>query len=151
MHTVYTNNSSAAEFFKQKTDLPFTIKWVSASAMEVLVAVHAAVKKGARLVSNPLVGANLPSRQASAKNARPPLFPTKPPPAIFNPYLTVITTPTDDSLDFTSLKKVDDALAIYKKNAKLRFIAHNDDAIAHFQMIDLRSMLQAMSLLIPNG
>ena len=115
--------------------------------MDVLNAARVLIRRGAVLSSNPLVGVNVPTKQAAPRNVRTNLLPTKPSTAIFNPYLTVITSAPGEALDFQSLKKVDEAIALYTKNAKLRFVAHNDDAIAHFQMIDVRSMLQALSVI----
>lgn len=145
MYTVFTNNNAVAEFFKQKKELPCTVRWVSAPAMEVLSAARVLVRQGAVLASNPMVGVNLPAKPTPQKSSRPALFPTKNAPAIFNPYLTIITSQPAEILDFQSLKQVDEALTVYKKNAKLRFIAHSDDAIAHFQMVDMRCFLQALS------
>jgi hypothetical protein len=147
-YTVFTNNAAVVEFFKQKKELPCTVKWISAPAMEVLNAVRTLVRQGAILASNPMAGVNLPAKQAPIKKGRPALFPEKSAPAVFNPYLTVITSPPAETLDFQSLKSIDEALVIYKKNAKLRFIAHSDDAIAHFQMIDMRGFLQALMVLV---
>jgi hypothetical protein len=53
-----------------------------------------------------------------------------------------------DTVDFHSLKRLDEALSLYKKNAKLRFIAHSDDSIQHFQAVDLKIMLHTLSLLL---
>jgi len=142
MHTVFTNNNAVADFFKQNKDFDCTVKWVAAPAMDVLGAARILIRQGALLASNPLVGVNLPMKQAVPRNT---LLPGKQSSAIFNPYLTVITSAPGEAVDFQSLKKVDEAIGVYKKNAKLRFVAHNDDAIAHFQMVDVRSMLQALS------
>ncbi|MCL2363165.1 MAG: hypothetical protein FWC71_00705 [Defluviitaleaceae bacterium] len=147
MHTIFTNNSSVADFFKQKKEFDCTVKWVAAPAMDVLSAARLLIRQGAALASNPLVGVNLPTKQATPRNTRPPLFPTQQSSAIFNPYLTIITSAPGEAVDFQSLKKIDEAITVYKKNAKLRFAAHTDDAIAHFQMIDMRCMLQSLSVI----
>ncbi|MCL2202385.1 MAG: hypothetical protein FWB88_00380 [Defluviitaleaceae bacterium] len=144
MYTVFTNNNAVAEFFKQKPELNCTVKWVNAPAMEVLVAARVNIRKGAALISNPLVGINLPVVQAPGRNLRSPA----PKQTIVNPYLTVLTTMPNDTVDFQSVKQVDEALSLYKKNAKLRFVAHSDDAVQHFQMVDIKCMLQRLSELL---
>jgi hypothetical protein len=146
MLTVFTNNNVTADFFKLKKELECTVKWINAPAMDVLVAARVAIRKGAILASNPMIGVSVPAVQAPGK----PRFPSqtnKVNPTIFNPYLTVLTTEPGDTVDFQSLKRLDEALSLYKKNAKLRFVAHSDDSIQHFQAIDLRCMLQTLSLL----
>jgi len=150
MYTIHTNNNMVADFFKQRKELACTVKWVGAPAMEVLNTARTAIKQGAVLVSNPKIGVNLPTKQATPKNGRPALFPTKAAPPVFNPYLSVITAPPGEgeAIDFQSMKSIDEALAVYKKNAKLRFIAHNDDAIAHFQMVDVHGMMQALTTVL---
>jgi len=137
MYTVYTNNNAVAEFFKQKPELGCTVKWVSAPAMEVLTAVRANIRKGAVLVSNALIGINLPAVQGKSLRATPKQ-------GVVNPYLTVLTTATGDTVDFTSVKRIDEALSLYKSNAKLRFISHSDETVQHFQMYDLKCMLQML-------
>ncbi|MCL2605414.1 MAG: hypothetical protein FWD90_13145 [Defluviitaleaceae bacterium] len=147
MLTVFTNNNVAADFFKVKKELDCTVKWVSAPAMDVLTAARVAVRKGSVLVSNPMIGVNVPAVQAPGK----PRFPSqanKVNPTIINPYLTLLTTEPLDTVDFQSLKRLDEALSMYKNNAKLRFIAHSDDSIQHFQAIDLKYMLQTLSMLL---
>jgi hypothetical protein len=147
MYTLYTNNNVVADFFKEKKDLPVTVKWVSAPAMEVLTAARFAVRKGAVLVSDPMTGVNIPTVQAPGK----PRFPShakQENPTIFNPYLTLLLTEPGETIDFQSMKQVDEALTLYKKNAKLRFIAHNDESIQHFQLIDLKSLLLVLAAIL---
>jgi hypothetical protein len=146
MYTAFTNNNVVAEFFKEKPEIGCTVKWVSAPAMEVLTAARVAIRQGALLVSNPLVGINLPVVQAHGKGVRA-LSPASKS-AVVNPYLTLLTTEPDSTVDFRSLKRVDEALTLYKKNARLRFVAHSDEAVQHFQMIDLKCMLMALSELL---
>jgi hypothetical protein len=145
MYTVLTNNNVVAEFFKQKKELGCAVKWVSAPAMDVLTAARAAVRQGAVLVSNPMAGVNMPAVRAP-DNAR--RLSTVPRPAIFNPYLTLLVTGTGETVDFQSLKGLNEALALYKKNARLRFIAHDDNAIQHFQMVDFQIALKTVSELL---
>jgi hypothetical protein len=148
MYTVFTNNNVVAEFFKQKDDLGCTVKWVTAPAMDVLTAARVAIRKGAVLVSNPMMGMDIPAVHAPVKPRFPSPTAAKPNPTILNPYLSLIVTEPEEAVDFQSVKRVDEALSLYKKNAKLRFIAHSDDSIQHFQMIDLKCMLQALSILL---
>ncbi|MCL2187173.1 MAG: hypothetical protein FWC16_02765 [Defluviitaleaceae bacterium] len=145
MYTVYTNNNAVAEFFKQKPELGCTVKWVSAPAMEVLSAARANIRKGAVLVTNPLIGINLPAVQAQGKSLRTVPIQKQ---GVVNPYLTVLTTSPNDTVDFQSVKRIDEALSLYKKNAKLRFISHSDDTVQHFQMYDLRCMMQMLQELL---
>ncbi|MCL2500215.1 MAG: hypothetical protein FWE90_07750 [Defluviitaleaceae bacterium] len=147
MLTVFTNNNVVADFFKIKKELDCTVKWVNATAMDVVTAARVAVRKGAVLVSNPMIGIDVPAVQAPGR-PRFPSHASKENPTIFNPYLTLLTTNPNDTVDFQSLKRLDEALSLYKKNAKLRFIAHSDDSIQHFQAIDLKCLLQTLSLLL---
>ena len=148
MYTVFTNNNGAIEFFKQRPELDCTVKWVGAPAMEVLKTARGLVQQGAALASNPLVGIDVPAQKATPRLTNNPASLLMRRSVIVNPYLTVITTTQPGgTVDFKSLKKMNEAVTAYKKNAKLRFIAHNDDTIAHFQAVDLREMLQALSVL----
>ena len=148
MYTIFTNNNAVADFFKQKSEFQCTVKWVGAPAIEVLKTARVLVRQGAALASNPLVGIHVPIKQATTKVGQPPrLSVAREKSNIINPYLTIIATQPQDAVDFQSLKALDQALNTYKKNAKLRFIAHSDDAIAHFQTLDLQSMLHALCIL----
>jgi len=150
MYTIFTNNNAVADFFKQHTELQCTVKWVTAPAMEVLTAARVAIRQGAVLLSNPMAGVNIPpTAVGGGKNQKiNPFIQQKSRPTVINPYLTILATPPGDTVDFQSVKRVDDALNIYKQNARLRFMAHDDDSIQHFQLVDLDFMLRTLSGLL---
>ncbi|MCL2841116.1 MAG: hypothetical protein FWE05_10140 [Defluviitaleaceae bacterium] len=145
-YIVYTNNSIVAEFLNHK-GLPIEVKWVASSATEVLSAAKSAIRQGAIVISNPLAG---------VRNAESPVFssPLTPPPpnrnipqsvSSINPYLSILVSPQLDTVDFSSVKRIDDAMTIYKKNARLRFLAHNDDVIKAFQTSDLEIIVATLA------
>ena len=125
---IYTNNPQALQHFEKRSDCQ--VKWQGSSAMEVLETAKAAIKKGAALISDPLVGVRIPTPGAK--------------PQAFNPYVSIVVTPPGESLDFQSVRRIDEALAVYRKNAKLRFYPHSDDAINMFQAIDMDMLAAAV-------
>ena len=133
MYTIYTNNNAVAEFFKQHHELPCVVKWVSAPAIDVLIAARTNIRKGATLISDAQTGIHIPSKNPATAAHH-----------VINPYLTVIITEMNDTIDFKSIKQIDNALSIYKKNAKTRFISHKDEALQHFQVNDLKHMLYTL-------
>ena len=145
-YTLFTNNSIVAEFFENK-GLPIETKWIAAPAIEVLSAAKSAARQGAVVLSNPLAG---------VRSAQPPLFSQSnlpPTPgrgstqkiSSINPYLTVLASPKMETVDFNSVQRLDEALGLYKKNARLRFLAHNDDAIKAFQTSDLEMIVATLT------
>ena len=106
------------------------VKWQSSPAMEVLVAARAAIRQGASLVSDPLSGV-----RSQGPNSTPKAF---------NPYVSIVVTQPLESVDFQSVKRIDEALAVYRKNAKLRFYPHSDDAILTFQELDMKLLIAAV-------
>ncbi|MCL1843779.1 MAG: hypothetical protein FWF79_08195 [Defluviitaleaceae bacterium] len=151
-YTVYTNNSIVAEFFQQK-EFPIEVKWVAAPAMDVLAAAKNAARLGAVVLSNPSAGVRTaaPPLFSPATFDKPPASPTSAsnPPKIrsINPYLSVLAGPSKGTVDFNSVKQLDEALSLYKKNARLRFVAHNDDTIKAFQAVDLEMLLNTLAML----
>jgi len=147
---LYTNNSTAAEFFDQQ-ELPIEIKWIGTTTMDVLQAAKNAIRQGGLLLSNPLSGVRSTSQTPSMFSRPPGKAPainrTAEPKIIsINPYLSLlVSSPIKNTVDFTSVKRIDEALALYKKNARLRFLAHTEEAIKNFQTIDLQMMLVALS------
>ncbi|MCL1877873.1 MAG: hypothetical protein FWF80_03375 [Defluviitaleaceae bacterium] len=147
MFIVFTNNSVVADFFENK-GLPLEIKWVSAPAIKVLEAAKSAAHLGSIIISNPMSG---------VRTTQPLFGPSsfeKPPSAgnrtstnirSINPYLSVLTMPGGDTVDFVSVKNIDEALQLYKKNARLRFAAHTDDTIKAFQATDLEMLLATLT------
>ncbi|MCL2216491.1 MAG: hypothetical protein FWB91_05655 [Defluviitaleaceae bacterium] len=144
-YTVFTNNSIVVEFLENK-GLPMEIKWVAASAVEVLSAAKTAARQGAIVLSNPLAG---------VRSASPLFSPSNLPPtpgrgaaqkiSSINPYLTILVSPVMETVDFSSVQRIDEALGLYKKNARLRFLAHNDDAIKAFQTSDLEIIIATLA------
>jgi len=150
--TVYTNNSVVADFFENK-GLPVEIKWIAAPAINVLEAAKTAARLGAVILSNPMAG---------VRTTQPLFGPSsfeKPPSAggrsqtsirSINPYLSVLSTQGGGMVDFVSVKNLDEALQLYKKNARLRFVAHTDDTIKVFQSNDLEMLLATLTALEQN-
>jgi hypothetical protein len=147
--TVFTNNSVVAEFIEHK-GLVIDVKWIAAPAMDVLAAAKTAAQLGAVVLSNPMSGVRTAqSLFGSSSFEKPPSVGARSltPPKIrsINPYLSVLAAPSRGTVDFVSVKNVDEALTLYKKNARLRFIAHNDDTIKAFQAVDLESFIHTMA------
>jgi hypothetical protein len=151
-YTVYTNNSVVAEFFEQK-NLPVEVKWVAAPAMDVLAAAKSAAHLGAVVLSNPMSGVRTAQPLFGASSfEKPPSLnrassSVAPKIRSINPYLSVLTGESRGTVDFVSVKNIDEALTIYKKNARLRFAAHNDDTIKAFQAVDLEMLLNTLTVL----
>jgi len=128
-HRIFTNNPLLAEHIKQQPELQcHKLEWMSTPAIEVLTAAKAAVREGAMLVSNPLSGVRTSHKQAAK-------------PVAFNPYISVLATTSRGALDFNSVKGIDEALAVYRKNAGLRFSGRSDESVMSFQMADMELML----------
>jgi hypothetical protein len=148
--TIFTNNSYVAEYFSEK-ELPFEVKWVAAPAMEVLAAAKSAAHLGAVVLSNPMSGVRTSQPLFGPSGFDKPMSPgrSSAPPKIrsINPYLSVLAAPSRGMVDFVSVKNIDEALNLYKKNARLRFVAHNDDTIKAFQATDLEVLLATITAL----
>jgi len=124
---IFTNNPTAREYLSaQPGTEDFDVNWFGSPAMEVLVAARAAIRQGAGLVSNPMAGAS-----------------KKP----VNPYISVVTTLQQDAVDFTSVKRINEAISVYKNNGKLRFFAHHDDTVKRFQDMDMEMLAALLSAL----
>ena len=149
-YTIFTNNSIVAEFLKDK-GLPIDTKWVAAPAIEVLAAAKSAAHQGSIVVSNPLAGVRFATHPLFSQSTLPPTpgrgSNATQKIASINPYLSLLVSPTLDTVDFSSVRRVDEALNLYKKNARLRFLAHNDDAIKAFQTADLQILVAIMTQL----
>jgi len=147
MYIIFTNNSFVAEFFDEKRDMPGEIKWLNAPAMDVLSAAKSAAHGGTIILSNPMSGV----RTGMMTFDISPAFGGRPaaPPKIrsINPYLSILAEPSRGTVDFASVRNLDEALTIYKKNARLRFISHNEDTVKQFQAADLESLLATMAAL----
>jgi len=139
--TIFTNNPVVIDVLK-KYGVTFDISWINASALEVISTAQSAVRKGALLLSNPLIGVR-------KQSANLPFIKTKPTnqASSINPYLTVITSEIRETIDLVSVKRLNEALEFFKKNARLRFVGHNEDAIKIFQKNDLEAVLAFLNQL----
>ncbi|MCL1862552.1 MAG: hypothetical protein FWF78_03185 [Defluviitaleaceae bacterium] len=154
--TVFTNNSIVADFFQERAGGPIEIKWVAAPAIDVLSAAKTAAHQGAVILSNPMQGV-----RTSQPLFGPSSFDrnTPPPPAgrsapsvrSINPYLSVLAGPAQGMVDFVSVKNIDEALTLYKKNARLRFVSHGDDTIKAFQAADMEMLFATITAIEAMG
>ncbi|MCL2355815.1 MAG: hypothetical protein FWC70_01490 [Defluviitaleaceae bacterium] len=146
MFTIYTNNSVVADFFGEKV-AQYELKWVAAPAISVLEAVKGATRHGAIIKSDIMSGTREPQQLFGSSFERIQTPDSRAPIRSINPYLSVITESGSGLVDFDSVKNIDEALRLYKKNAKLRFAAHNDDAIRRFQTDDMDVILVTLGAL----
>jgi len=147
-YTLFTNNTLAAEFFANK-DLPLEVRWVAAPAIDVLSAAKSAARQGGIVLSNPLSGVRstqplfpgiptLPGRPPTPRSSGPNV-------SSINPYLSVLVSPHLETVDFGSVQRLDEAMSLYKKNARLRFQAHNDEAIKNYQKMDMEIVVATLT------
>ena len=136
---VYTNNPITAEFFEAKNQ-NIELKWVASASIEVLTAVRTVIHQGAVLLSDPLSGMRntqpLFSRVTTTSRAAPISKMNA-----ISPFLSLLITQPKDTVDFMSVKRVDEAISTYKKNARLRFKSHNEEALKNFKIADLDTLL----------
>ena len=132
-YTVYTNNSALRAHLREFPSQNCKLIWLEAPAVEVLTTVKALIHQGAALGSDPLSGVQVVSSNKVASN----------------PYISVLVTSTSkaETVDFNSVKSIDEALTVYRKNAKLRFFPHNDEAVRKFQITDMEMLLYSLSSL----
>jgi len=166
-YTVFTNNPILGGHFKQHPEMSgpdskLEVKFLAIPAMDVLIAARGAVRQGAALISDPQVGIRL----SQARPQRPPqgmrpspvgfvdkkISPFSPSfnsgkPVAFNPYVSVAVTVPQESMDFQSIKKIEEAISLYRKNAKMRIIAHSDEAIQQFQEADMQVIMAVLAAL----
>ena len=135
---IFTNNPIAVTHFKQ-TGADYDVRWMATPAMEVLAAARTAIHQGSVLCSNPMSGVQTRVSRLADKKADQPIA--------INPYISLAVTPPQDAVDFGSVKRINEALSIYRKNARLRFFAHNDDAVMMFQMADMDVLLSVLAAL----
>jgi len=101
-----------------------TARLLNAPVTQVLNAVKEAVHRGAALLS--------PLDAAVTRYG-------------LNPYKSVILSDTRGQLDFNSLKQVEEATALYKKNAAVRYRAYNEALLADFQSADAERFESALA------
>ncbi|MCL2457036.1 MAG: hypothetical protein FWD19_05765 [Defluviitaleaceae bacterium] len=148
---IFTNNYAVANYFEQKK-LKTEIKWFGTPAIDVLTAVKTAAHLGSVILSSPLSGvrSTFPMFGASRPDV-PPTFAPKEQKTqkvrSLSPCISVLVSPAQSTVDFDSVKNIDEALAIYKKNARLRFAAYSDEDIKTYQAIDLENLLTTIAAL----
>ena len=130
---VFSNNPATANFYNHH-HMNDNLRWVAANTMEVLSATKAAILKGAVLKSDPLSGFKMQTTIFSAK------------PTIVNPLLSLAVIQKPGQVDFNSVKTIEAAMTEFKKNARLRFKSHNDDAMNNFQMMDLEILVKVLGV-----
>ena len=133
---IYTNNPVVSAHFAQ-AEADCDVRLVTASAMDVLSAARSAVNRGSVLCSDPMAGVHSRRVRLAGKVEDKPLA--------INPYLSLAVTPAQDAVDFKSVQRINEAVSSYKKNARLRFMAHNDDAVLNFQKADLDILLSVLA------
>ena len=145
---IYTNNYAVAEYFEQK-QLPTEIKWFNTPAIDVLAAAKTAAHLGSVVLSSPMSGVRSTIPMFGARiDLQTPFKDSKSQKVrALNPCISILIGPAQSTVDFESVRSVDEALAIYKKNARLRFASHNDDMIKKFQFEDLENMLNTIAAL----
>ena len=143
---VFTNNGIVVEFFESK-NMDLTVKWISATVIEVLVAAKAAVSKGSRLYSSPVSGIKTAPKLTLPFGEKP----SKPKISSVNPYLSLLVGPPGKTMDFESARAIDDALKIHKKSGTLRFVTYDDDEIFEFQTADLETLLATVQYALHLG
>jgi len=163
IYQIYTNNPLVDEHIKKQSSTDkYEIKWMTAPANDVLVCVRTAIRNGAILVSNPMSGVRtvpnyqpkrsiqtmkknnieLPKKDAKRPNQESSdLSSTL---IAHNPYMSVLVSSPKDAMDFKSIKQIEEALVVYRKNASLRFMAHRDESVIQFQKQDLDCLLEAL-------
>ena len=132
-YVIITNNPMVSNYFTSHPHPKIQVKLQSSPAMEVLVAARATIRQGAALISNPLAGVRM--RRA------------EPTPEAFNPYVSMVVTAPGGAVDFQSIKRIDEAIAIYRKNARLRFLPHSDEAVMKFQEVDMSLLVSTLASL----
>jgi len=143
-YTIITNNPLVQRFLAGDSDainpnIKVEVKFQGSPAMDILTATRVAIRQGASLTSDPQVGVRTALTRPSAVGG-----PAKP--IAFNPYVSVIVA-EQGTVDFGSLKKIDEALELYRKNARLRFLAHSDEAVAQFQTADMDMLVAVLAAL----
>ena len=145
--TIVTNNSIVLEFYNKK-ELPVEIKWVATPATDVVSVARSAVHQGAVMLSNPLTGVRTAQPSSIFSQSNTPPAPGRAATSkitSINPYLSILLSPLQDVLDFSSSQRLDEALKLFKRNARLRIMAQSDDAIKAFQTSDLESIAAAVN------
>jgi len=59
----------------------------------------------------------------------------------------MLVSEPNETVDFLSVKNVDAAISFYKKNARMRFMSHKEDALKSFQISDLEAVAAILASL----
>ena len=141
---VITNNKMTSNFFQSNQGLPVELQYHSTSAVSVLTAARTAVRSGFTLLNEPM---------STVRPKKTPIFTPKAETKgfgkqnnnnameAFNPYMTICLEGPSDILSMPSAKKLDDALAIFKKNVRLRLMPNDEESIMIYQQQDVQHNL----------
>ncbi|MCL2372045.1 MAG: hypothetical protein FWC78_01405 [Defluviitaleaceae bacterium] len=155
IYPIYSNNPTLEEILERNRliqlsdDAMVEIVSITSSSMAVLNATKAAVRQGATLLSNPFAGLRT-AWLANQILSPAPITPHTIDEAYIakisaiSPFISLLTTPPQEMIDFASIKILDQAIAIYKKKSKLRFIPHSDNLIRDFQATDCSNVADAL-------
>jgi hypothetical protein len=120
--TIITNNPLVYERFQHI--LKDDIIWVNASTQDVLAKIRQEIQKGAVLLSHPLSGNLQPGK---------------------SPYKSILISKPQPQVNFQSVKFIEESIAAYKKNAKIKYMSYNDKVLNDFQIMDLDLLASALS------
>ena len=141
---IYTNNSAVAAYFE---NLHPQVKWFNTPAVEVLAGAKSAAQLGCIILSSLTTGINASSRF----EFKPSETKTSQKIRTLNPFLSILVSCEQKTVDFDSVKNADEVLATYKRNARLRYLSHNDEEIRLFQAIDLQHLTDTITALEKMG
>jgi len=151
-HRIFTNNPLLAGYFNGQPEMAaHELIFMSTPASELLTAVRTAIREGGVLASNPLSGVRMSQNRVEKPTGHKKggfadkTLPFGGRPVAFNPYVSVLVTPSLGAVDFQSVKRIDEALAVYKKNAGLRFSGRSDESVKQYQMTDMDAMVVALA------
>jgi len=163
-YSIFTNNPTLASYMQSQPRMAdYEVKLLGSPAMEVLVTVKTAVRQGGTLISDPLIGVRMrPTRPGSHSGFRPNLafmdrsvdgsadksLSLTGTPVAFNPYVSVVVEFKSEALDFQSVKRIEEALALYRNNAKMRITGHSDNLIGEFQALDMWMIVSILDALL---
>ena len=141
---VITNNKMTSNFFQSKQGLPVDLNYHSTSAVSVLIAARTAVRSGFALLNEPMSTVRPKKQPIFTPRAGTKGFGKQDTPnnmEVFNPYMTICLEGPSDVLSLPSAKKLDDALALYKKNVRLRLMPNDEETIMIYQQQDVKRNL----------
>ena len=141
---VITNNKMASNFFNTQQNLPVELNYHSTSAVSVLTAARTAVRGGFVLLNEPMSTVSqkkIPIFSQHKANKGFGKQDNTNKMEVHNPYMTICLEGPSDVLSLHSAKKLDDALAIYKKNVRLRLMPNDEESMIIYQQQDINRNL----------